>query len=37
MNGDSAEVAIGERISRLAMNFDFGALGEFADTLAMGS
>jgi PAS domain S-box-containing protein len=37
MNGDGAEVAIGERISRLAMNFDFGALGEFADTLAMGS
>jgi PAS domain S-box-containing protein len=37
MNGDSAEVAVGERINRLAMNFDFGALGELADSLAMGS
>ena len=32
--GDVAEVAIGERITRLAMNFDFDGLGELADTLA---
>jgi CheY-like chemotaxis protein len=37
MAGDTAEAAVGERITRLAMNFDFGGLGELADTLAMGS
>jgi PAS domain S-box-containing protein len=34
MAGDAAEVAVGERINRLAMNFDFGGLGELADSLA---
>jgi hypothetical protein len=34
MNGDVAEVAIGERINRLAMNFDFDGLSELADSLA---
>jgi PAS domain S-box-containing protein len=37
LNGDPAEVAVGERINRLAMNFDFGALGQLADSLAPGS
>jgi len=31
--GDGAEVAVGERISRLAMNFDFIGLTELADSL----
>jgi len=34
MAGDTAEAAFGERISRLAMNFDFGGLNELADSLA---
>jgi PAS domain S-box-containing protein len=34
INGNGAEAALGERINRLAMNFDFGALGELADSLA---
>ena len=34
MEGDLAEAAVGERIKRLAMNFDFEALGELADSLA---
>jgi PAS domain S-box-containing protein len=33
--GDAAEVAVGERISRLATNFDFSGLSELADSLAM--
>jgi CheY-like chemotaxis protein len=33
MEGDSSEVAVGERISRLAMNFDFTGLSELADSL----
>jgi len=33
MEGDSAEVAVGTRISRLAMNFDFVGLSELADSL----
>ncbi len=33
MQGDSAEAAVGERISRLAINFDFAGLGELADAL----
>jgi PAS domain S-box-containing protein len=33
MEGDTAEVAVGERISRLAMNFDFDGLGKLADSL----
>jgi PAS domain S-box-containing protein len=33
--GDPAEAALGERISRLAMNFDFDALSSLADSLAM--
>lgn len=37
MKGDTAEVAVGERINRLAMNFDFSGLGELADSLEMGS
>jgi hypothetical protein len=31
--GDVAEVALGERINRLAMNFDFDGLAELADSL----
>jgi CheY-like chemotaxis protein len=34
MAGDTAEAAFGERINRLAMNFDFGGLNELADSLA---
>jgi CheY-like chemotaxis protein len=34
LTGDAAEAAVGERISRLAMSFDFDALGELADSLA---
>ena len=34
MKGSTAEAAVGERISRLAMNFDFDALSELADSLA---
>jgi PAS domain S-box-containing protein len=34
MHGDTAEAAVGERINRLAMNFDFGGLSELADSLA---
>jgi PAS domain S-box-containing protein len=37
MQGDRAEAALGESINRLAMSFDFTALGELADSLAMGS
>ena len=35
MQGDAAEAALGERINRLAMNFDFDALSSLADSLAM--
>ena len=34
MKGDIAEVAVGERITRLATNFDFDGLSELADSLA---
>jgi PAS domain S-box-containing protein len=34
MQGDIAEVAVGERINRLAMNFDFDGLSELANSLA---
>jgi len=34
MEGDHAEVAIGQRISRLAMNFDFIGLTELAESLS---
>jgi CheY-like chemotaxis protein len=34
MRGDVAEVAVGERINRLAMNFDFDGLSALADSLA---
>ncbi len=33
MAGDTGEAAVGERINRLAMNFDFEGLGRLADTL----
>jgi PAS domain S-box-containing protein len=33
MAGDAGEAAVGERINRLAMNFDFEALGRLADSL----
>jgi CheY-like chemotaxis protein len=33
MTGDPADTAMGERIHRLAMEFDFEALGRLADTL----
>jgi hypothetical protein len=33
LQGSPAEVAFGERINRLAMSFDFGALSELADSL----
>ncbi|HVH29684.1 MAG TPA: PAS domain S-box protein [Vicinamibacterales bacterium] len=33
MQGDAAEAALGERITRLAINFDFAGLGELADSL----
>jgi PAS domain S-box-containing protein len=33
MAGDSREAAVGQRISRLAMNFDFKGLGQLADSL----
>jgi hypothetical protein len=33
LQGSPAEVAFGERINRLAMNFDFGALSDLADSL----
>jgi CheY-like chemotaxis protein len=33
MQGDIAEVAVGERINRLAINFDFDGLSELADSL----
>ena len=32
--GGGAEAAMGERINRLAMNFDFGGLSQLADSLA---
>jgi CheY-like chemotaxis protein len=35
MAGDPAEAGVGERINRLAMSFDFDALAELADSLAM--
>jgi hypothetical protein len=34
MTGDIAEAAVGERINRLAINFDFDGLSELADSLA---
>jgi DNA-binding response OmpR family regulator len=34
MKGDIAEAAVGERINRLAINFDFDGLSELADSLA---
>ena len=34
MKGDTAETAVGERISRLAIEFDFDGLSELADSLA---
>ena len=34
IGGGGAEVSIGERINRLAMNFDFGGLSQLADSLA---
>jgi PAS domain S-box-containing protein len=34
MDGDAAAAAVGERINRLATNFDFDGLGELADSLA---
>jgi PAS domain S-box-containing protein len=34
IQGDRAEVAVGERINRLATNFDFDGLSELADSLA---
>ena len=34
MAGDPAEAAVGERINRLAINFDFDGLSELADSLA---
>jgi hypothetical protein len=37
MSGNGAEVAVGERINRLAMTFDFSALGELAESLPLGS
>jgi hypothetical protein len=33
MSGEGGEPAVGERISRLATNFDFEALGRLADSL----
>ena len=33
MRGDTAEAAVGERINRLAMNFDFAGLSQLADSL----
>jgi CheY-like chemotaxis protein len=33
MGGGTAEAEMGERIARLAMNFDFGGLSELADSL----
>jgi hypothetical protein len=33
MAGSMAEAVVGERINRLAMNFDFDGLGELADSL----
>ena len=34
MKGDMAEITVGERINRLAINFDFDGLSELADSLA---
>ena len=34
IGGGGAEAAMGERINRLAMNFDFGGLSRLADSLA---
>jgi PAS domain S-box-containing protein len=34
MRGDVAEIAVGERINRLAVNFDFDGLSNLADSLA---
>jgi hypothetical protein len=33
MRGNAAEIAVGERINRLATDFDFAALSELADSL----
>ena len=35
MEGDAAETAVGERINKLAAHFDFTALAELADSLAV--
>jgi CheY-like chemotaxis protein len=35
MEGEAAEAAFGERITRLAMNFDFAGLSELADSLTV--
>ena len=37
MKGDLAEAAIGQRINRLVMDFDFDGLNELADTLVMAN
>jgi CheY-like chemotaxis protein len=34
LQGDTAAAGVGERITRLAMDFDFGGLSELADSLA---
>jgi len=34
MKGSPAEAAVGDRINRLAMDFDFEGLGELAESLA---
>ena len=34
MQGSTAEVAVGQRINRLVMDFDFHGLNELADSLA---
>jgi PAS domain S-box-containing protein len=36
ISGDGAEAAFGQRINRLAQNFDFDGLGELAESLAGG-
>ena len=33
MTGDTSEAAVGERIGRLALNFDFAGLGDLAGEL----
>jgi hypothetical protein len=34
MQGDAAEIAVGERINRLAIDFDFDGLSALAESLA---